>query len=632
MKSIVKFCVIVLLLVSIHDAKAQMTEEQLTELVLGEVISNYVTTDYFLDISDRTSLIEQANESNDSLILKFEDWLMIYHELNQSAIGENNNPDLVSFYEMIVAERLTKNIGEFTIPIGVIIQDYDVFLPNALADGLVYIDNNGYTIKSNSNPLETKKAVASTILVDTLYGVQQTYIDWDDNFIFSQVPIEEFWLRTGRNHYLQLNRNEPLLVNLISGINIFDLVLVLESGDSLLLKSEIYNKDLDLFESKSGSPFTTAFINGTVEETFFSDIGKSAGVKIFYGCNNTEKKLARPIIVCSGYNPVNIETFKMLIDKFNSNGLLDEFHYRNYDLVVVRFNNGTDRIVPGADILIKIIQEVNNRKFLNNSFHENLSIGYSQGALTIKTALKKMEVEFAANPIQENLHHTKLYISYDGELQGANIPLAAQHSLVSLSSNPPFGLAIPGLLIQLLNNMALLNSGAAKDFLIYHYTQTGTASSPTQNPHPNFAFMDNFKPGGNLYFQGIQTDKHGGYPLIRNIAVAQGSANTINHPLGQASGGVTLEIDRERGNPDKWFSWYRKDFLQWRAVDGSQKQVFKRTHEKKPALSNNFQVILEEDYRVSNNSIFIDAVSGSTMNLHKAVKDISIGFMFVAAL
>lgn len=605
---------------------SQTTEEEYHQLIFGDIFENHAQTNFLIDLTDRLSKIEVADGTADSPTLHFEDWLKIYHELKSSAISPVSYPSLADLYSNALAPRLSKNNERFSFPVGILYHDYDVLLGNALDDNLVYIDENGLTIRVNNgaDPVEQNKLFAGSIMIDTMYNVDIFDIFLDTNFIFSNAGISSINVIHNGDSLGNLRIGNSLTINPDLGYNEISIELVIENQPNIISKSFFINKDLIGLAAKSGSPFNPSNVIATSLETFEAN-GISAGIKIFYGCNNSEKILRKPVIISSGFNPLNIEQFFMLINKFNSNGLLDELHFKDYDIVVVRYNVGAGRMEPNADVLVEIIKEMNRRKWENGSYHENLTIGYSAGALSLKAALKKMEVEYQNNPVEENWHHCKLYVSYDSEHQGANIPLSAQHSLNSLTLNPPLAVEL-GLLILILNQTQLINSGTARDFLMYHYTQTGTPSSPSQAPHPFFnEFFGKFN--NDFFYQKPPFDRPGDYAQIRNIAISQGSANGQLHSLNNAPNDITLEIDRERGDPDKWYSWSRKQYLQWKTVDGTQQSVFTRRFEKKPIFFSTFEVVIDEEFRVNNNSALLDAAPGSTAGFHDVIRNLTKGFM-----
>jgi hypothetical protein len=390
----------------------------------------------------------------------------------------------------------------------------------------------------------------------------------------------------------------------------------METSFSIFGKSDIVEKSSSVFsvDGVKNAPtfhFSTWGLNNE---------NKSAKTKIFYGCNNTEKKILKPAFCIMGYNPANLETFNSLVKKYNTNGYLDELHARDYDVIVVRFDNGVDRIENEALILKHILKTINTAKYNNGSFQENIITGYSSGSLVARMALKMMEKEYFNNPILTNAHHTKLYVSYDGEIQGANIPLAAQHSVRSILDNPQWYLPFDNLLNSLeMDN--LISSPMAKDFMYYHYSQTGNSNSPGQAPYPFFIESRN-KYVTDYYVQYSSSgfiNKPGEYPLIRNIGVANGAdgPNERHNPLGNlAQNSILLKIDKHFGV----LGWDRHNFMEWRAVDGQGHKVFKRIFEKKGLFSPDYEVLLDEEKATNYNVLNLDGIMGSTMGIYGIIK------------
>ncbi len=190
----------------------------------------------------------------------------------------------------------------------------------------------------------------------------------------------------------------------------------------------------------------------------------------YYACGNASGKIRKPFIIVTGFSPdwgilgqkvvpgANLITTKANNHIYNNlNGILKEngstpdevpgannqanilYALRNegFDIVIVDFYNGVDFVENGASLVTKLIKSINVTKEQNGWMHENVVMGVSLGALMTRYALAKMEADHANNPSLNPHHHTRLWVSHEGEMQGAHIPLAIQFGSHYLTSVIP---------------------------------------------------------------------------------------------------------------------------------------------------------------------------------------------------
>src|SRR5690554_7232012 len=111
----------------------------------------------------------------------------------------------------------------------------------------------------------------------------------------------------------------------------------------------------------------------------------------------------------------------------NQNGYIDSLVGVGYDVILAKFYPPNVNVLKNVSALQHLITLVNEEKFSNGSYHENIVAGYSAGAMCVRLTLELMEWEHMQDPIYPH-HHSKLFISFDGEHAGANIPLGIQHA------------------------------------------------------------------------------------------------------------------------------------------------------------------------------------------------------------
>jgi hypothetical protein len=152
---------------------------------------------------------------------------------------------------------------------------------------------------------------------------------------------------------------------------------------------------------------------------------------IFYNTSNCNgvKRMLRPLIVIEGYEEPGVtqSTYQRMFALLDAkvlgsppiNNLTDFLYPAEYDLIYVDLNNGSDYIQRNAYVVEEVIKKVNELKALAGSTEQNVVLGVSMGGIAGKYALLDMQNSGLA-------HDTRLYITYDSPLSGANIPIATQ--------------------------------------------------------------------------------------------------------------------------------------------------------------------------------------------------------------
>ncbi|HNL38681.1 MAG TPA: hypothetical protein PKH43_06100, partial [Saprospiraceae bacterium] len=198
----------------------------------------------------------------------------------------------------------------------------------------------------------------------------------------------------------------------------------------------------------------------------------------------------------------------------------ETFLQAGYDIVFLDFSDGTDYIQKNGLLLVKLIEEINNRKALHAAEGEtvcdNAIVGASMGGQIAKWALSYMEEQGIP-------HQTHTYVSFDSPQRGANIPLGIQSAAFLLNragfdSNDLWGRS---------------NSPAAREMLMYSLAgcvESGSVSIELEEvelcigsfiPQPL-----NIEYGNSIALrQSFQSEMASlGYPhQTRNVAISCGS-------------------------------------------------------------------------------------------------------------
>lgn len=280
---------------------------------------------------------------------------------------------------------------------------------------------------------------------------------------------------------------------------------------TLNILAQVPSPDVTI-ELNSSNGFNAAYSGQTFTGTAY----------ILYA-NPTKKRITKPFIICDGFDPADdrdyytnknstIDTrgLYQLLNGDNKNGtstlnLIPQLKSLCYDIIIVNWHRGGGFIQGNAALYIEFIKYINS---INTSAEKSVMVGPSMGGLITRFALAKMEKDGIA-------HNVRVFISFDSPQTGAVIPLSIQHMLDDMANIPIGGADAQAAIFK-------LNSDAAKQMLVNHYTATNF-------PNPN-------QPKAHPYRQQLINDLNSfgnnGYPKnVRMIAISNGSGDPKNSGL-----------------------------------------------------------------------------------------------------
>lgn len=258
-------------------------------------------------------------------------------------------------------------------------------------------------------------------------------------------------------------------------------------------------------------------------------LGATATVMLTIDLAAGHSAIIKPLIVAEGFDlgavfsPENTrgmntyeETFRTSLQFSNSTELRNLIYENNkqYDIIYVDWNNGSDYLQRNAYALEEVINWVNEEKAKVGSTEPNVILGQSMGGVIARYALADME--------QTGLNHqTRLFISHDAPQQGANIPVSLQFMYRHLNNQyvkSPALLAGGEIIVPIFtdvqpvsNYLSILDLPASKQLL---------SNSSTSNYN-----IDNFE--HNTFYNELKAKglpNSGGYPInCRNIAISNGA-------------------------------------------------------------------------------------------------------------
>jgi len=265
---------------------------------------------------------------------------------------------------------------------------------------------------------------------------------------------------------------------------------------------------------------------------------------VLMGKGNNSGKLRKPIVIVDGFDPGNkrdyyktiltdatgdpkIDDTRGLFQLMNGDKspwaetnsqtpqMVSDLQNNGYDVVFVNWINGDADITQNGDVFRGFLNEVLNAPaYRDNQTEEMILVGPSMGGLITRYCLATMEKA-------KEEHHVKLWFSFDSPQEGAYIPTSLQLSINFLSNaidniNSRFS-AFTHLDNKPANSLYILNSPAAKQMLLSHYTTLNiNGAQPQSATHtPDFSKFYN-----QLHSLG--------YPLYsKNIAITNGGKDKL---------------------------------------------------------------------------------------------------------
>ncbi len=261
-------------------------------------------------------------------------------------------------------------------------------------------------------------------------------------------------------------------------------------------------------------------------EPYLGTLGAGT-MQVFYNCDG--KKMLKPLIIIEGVEFLFPSTpdgdvtaeygdfFDRLEDQSIGNQTLrDIIEPEGYDIIYVDWSatGGADYIQRNAYMIEEVIKWVNQKKAAAGSTEQNVVLGISMGGLVGKYALLDMQ--------QKGLvHDTRLFITFDSPLRGANIPIGTQAALgyltalnnISITVDPPGPLGSTTLsfppIPQLAEGMAAIQAPATRQMVLYHINSINGSAEPINQD--KVAFFNELDAKGQLN--------------MRHVAISNGADN-----------------------------------------------------------------------------------------------------------
>lgn len=438
--------------------------------------------------------------------------LELYSELYYAKFSHDPTEKEVTVIER-EANDFFKNTGK--IPLMLVDFEYDYFHPNAFANG--FLVTAGMEVKENGSPTsadlyQQNRVFAMAPLINKVYNTQNVSFILTNDFILSnnndKITNVEVDFGDGEG-WRNITVGEPITIHLPEN-NSLDMHFRVDKGQ---VEFESQAKMGDTNTNMSLLSTTTAGDppNDTVN---FSLPGSSLVHQfgIWFGCDKdlAAPCLRKPLVLVDGFDPtdsrritdIDLTDEKYLFNVVNQQDMANKLREAGYDLIILNYDHEDGGLLPIQE-KAKVVEELTRRimqlQAQCGSNHEIVWIGPSEGALVVRFALAEMEQNAED-------HHTRLFISFDGPNQGANLPLSLQFYLDMLhDAIPP--LHVAGLLSKGVNALP------TKQMLRFHHLDF-----PNNAPE----------------FDQFQTEMHqlnggAGYPTkCHKVVISNGSALAEN--------------------------------------------------------------------------------------------------------
>ena len=514
-KRILIFCITIILIL-LNPFVFSQTEEYFLKMdKIFKIPSEKITTGVLMNrapqlIDMKTWYLQTEQDSVKSC--NPNNWLMLYYTLYAAHLTPR-----AFGYDLNIYKEYPKQVyRNETVPLGFLFYNYNKIREDAVETGLIMVDSIQQMvtdISGRGTPLEIACALAFSALTDSLEVGSYTFVLPESLFVSNQThAIDALYIDFGDGQgFIPVSQNNPISIyyNTVGKVTL-TLQAVINAQD-YFASTEIY---------------LTAPSKKTIDEppcilSAYEVISNNVTIKAYYGiwyntCDNcTEKKIRKPIIIASGFDPMNNnriydeESFddKKSIYLYNvanrkepgeTKGFLDKLREYGYDIIIWRSKNSTESISRNADNLIEFIKYIND---LNTTDNELIIYGASMGGLIVRYALTKMEYD-------GDNHKTKLFISMDSPQEGANVLLGFQYMGMFLKT-----LAV-GALDEKIDKA--LNCDAAIEMLLYHHTATDLAAHKAYPSPKRTAYINNLASMGDLPKKTV------------NMAISLGSGISAN--------------------------------------------------------------------------------------------------------
>jgi hypothetical protein len=461
-------------------------------------------------------------------------WRQAYDELRRASLAVPAGPDLAA---LEAGARASLRAG--VVPLALLDRAFERVRPGALADGSLRVADGRLQVAGPASPLVRSRALAAAVLApptrrggDLLFALDPDRFFADDAAPPRGVEID---FADGLG-FRPLALGERVHVRYATtGRRTLGARLTRADGSQGVARFT-----LDVAALATPSPDDTLPVTASVAYQ-----GQYGTGEAFVYLAPGHTALVNPAICIEGIDLDNSMDWDELYALLNQQDLLETLRADGFDAVVLNFTDATVPIEENSLVVAALIQQVQDLVAPQTTV---ALVGASMGGLCSRYALAWLESHGVP-------HRVRTWISYDGPQAGGNIPLGLQYWIDFFSGQSADAAAFLG----------MLQSPAARELLVYHFTSPATAT-----PH-----ADPLRDSLQVHLAAL-----GGWPTLeRRVAVANGSGARANQ--GFLPGAQLIQYDYSallvalKGNV-----WALPDQVSGTVFDGSLRILFSTTTQK----------------------------------------------------
>ena len=381
--------------------------------------------DYAVNLVDLFEYDGDITEDNYVTLPIFDD---ILRTIRSSAVLTEPFGEVMPFLE-----EFSNPIFSEEVNIGIALFDVSYIAADALSDHKLNYNSTTKKVSDRylngvwQNPYEQVTVLAFSPNTNMSIYRNITY-NFSSLFFLSNVVIDELFFDAGDGlgyREVQLNSTINVLYN-SCGDKELKLKIFMSDGVTLESHSIICVSEVDA----TGPMATKQPSDSSVLS--YSSAGRTVEATVTYYSHYSDGMIRKPFIYVEGFDPV--ELMELMGDEADRSGFTnhvsgyDNFDLSNeYDFIYVDWHNSIIDMRVNAELLIKIIDEVNERKGYSGSTERNVVFGHSMGGLIARYALVMMEK-------RGQMHQVGAYVSHDAPHLGANVPLGVLYFIPQVLS------------------------------------------------------------------------------------------------------------------------------------------------------------------------------------------------------
>jgi hypothetical protein len=409
---------------------------RLFEGIPAEKVASGILYDRVLALSD----IGAYDGSVASPPATLAEWRQVYHELSRASLGAPAWPAL----DVVMDRGRARLRDDAALPIALMNIRYDRVRSDALETGALVRAGDRFALGAGE-AFETHRAFAAAALTERTYRGEHVRfrLHRDDYFSNAGAPPTaiEIDFDDGRG-FVPAAFDETLQVAYASvGRKTISLRATFADGASRFASFP--------FEVASlGTPLPSDTLAITASIPY---LGQTASGEAYIYLAAGHTALTNPLIVVEGFDLYDTMNWDELYALLNRENLLEDLRAVGFDAVVLNFADATDYLQRNSFVVLELIQQV---QAAIDPVGTVALAGPSMGGVVGRYALAYMEN--AALP-----HRVRTFVSFDSPQAGANIPLGIQYFVAFFADDAAEAATL----------LAILDSPAARQMLVYHHTE-----------------------------------------------------------------------------------------------------------------------------------------------------------------